>query len=234
MRESCFRGQGTGRRGQKRDEHHCALPPVPCPLIIMRRWYIRDAPTSLQLKEIAEALASGAVVLMPTDTIYGLHAVAANEDAVARIAEMKGRDEAKKPFIVLASSTSQFPDLGITATPEIVRALDSIWPAPLTAILPRGGTTLAVRIPALDWLRALIERTGPLVSTSANRSGEPAVDRPAALARDLQNSLDVVDGGVRTGEPSAILDLTSHEPRFIREGHPFFTQKVWKTLRNSL
>jgi tRNA A37 threonylcarbamoyladenosine synthetase subunit TsaC/SUA5/YrdC len=73
-----------------------------------------------------------------------------------------------------------------------------------------------------------------LVSTSANRSGEPAVDRPAALAQELQDVLDIVDGGVRTGEPSAILDLTGPEPRFIREGHPSFTQKVWKTLRNSL
>lgn len=209
----------------------------------MRRWHIAEAPTSLQLKEIAEALTDGSVVLMPTDTIYGLHAVASNGDAVARIAEMKGRDETNKPFIVLASSVSQFPDLGITARAEVVKALESIWPAPLTAILPVGAPpasgrrsmgTLAVRIPALEWLRALIERTGPLISTSANRSGEPAVDRPSALALDLQNGLDIVDGGVRSGEPSAILDLTGDEPRFIREGHASFTQKVWKTLRNSL
>ena len=200
----------------------------------MRRWHIDKSPTSLQLKEIADALAGGAVVLLPTDTIYGLHAVASNEEAVAKIVDMKGRDD-KKPFIVLASSTAQFPDLGITASPEIVNALGTIWPAPLTAILPRmSGSTLAVRIPAVDWLRALIERTGPLVSTSANRSGEPAVDRPAALAHDLQNRLDIVDGGVRGGEPSAILDLTVPEPRFIREGDPFFTQKVWKSLRKSL
>ena len=199
-----------------------------------RRWHIDDAPTTLQLNEIASALASGAVVLLPTDTIYGLHAVASNAEAVARIAEMKGRDEGKKPFIVLASSVAQFDDLGITADAETLSALATIWPAPLTAILPRGDATLAVRIPALDWLRALIERTGPLVSTSANRSGEPAVDRPSALARDLQNALDVVDGGIRSGEPSAILDLTCDEPRFIREGDPFFTQKVWKTLRKTL
>jgi L-threonylcarbamoyladenylate synthase len=199
----------------------------------MRRWYIGDAPTALQLNEIADALTSGSVVLLPTDTIYGLHAVASNEDAVAHLAEMKGRDKTK-PFIILASAISQLPDLGITASPEIVKALDSIWPAPLTAILPGVGKTLAVRIPALDWLRSLIERTGPLVSTSANRSGEAAVDRPSALAGDLQTELDIVDGGVRSGEPSAILDLTAPEPRFIREGDPPFTQKVWKTLRNSL
>lgn len=199
-----------------------------------RRWHIDDAPTTLQLNEIASTLLDGAVVLMPTDTIYGLHAVASNGEAVARIAELKGRDEQQKPFIVLASSPQQLPELGITADAETIAALAELWPAPLTAILPREGSTLAVRIPDVEWLRALIERTGPLVSTSANRSGEPAVDRPSALARDLQNALDIVDGGIRGGEPSAILDLTSGEPRFIRERDRFFTQKVWKTLRKSL
>jgi L-threonylcarbamoyladenylate synthase len=198
-----------------------------------RRWHIDGAPTALQLKEIASALVEGAVVLMPTDTIYGLHAVASNVEAIARIAELKGRDEQQKPFIVLASSALQLRELGITAEPEVVEALASLWPAPLTAILPRDTSTLAVRIPDVDWLRALIDRTGPLVSTSANRTGEPAVDRPGALARDLQQALDIVDGGIRGGEPSAILDLTGNEPRFIRERDSFFTQKVWKTLRKT-
>ncbi len=199
----------------------------------MRRWHFRDdAPSALQLSEIAAALTTGAVVLMPTDTIYGLHALAGNEAAVARIVEIKGRPD-DKAFIVLASTIEQLTELGITAAPEIMQALDSLWPAPLTVVLPRGASTLAVRIPALEWLRELLARTGPLVSTSANRSGDSPVDRPSALAQDLQSSLDVVDGGVRKAEPSAILDLTGHEPRFIREGDPFFTQKVWKTLRKT-
>jgi len=198
-----------------------------------RRWHIDGAPTALQLKEIAHALSEGSVVLMPTDTIYGLHAVVSNPAAVARIGELKGRDEQQKPFIVLASSAAQLPDLGIEVRPEVLAALTSLWPAPLTAILPRAGATLAVRVPDVEWLRALIDRTGPLVSTSANRSGEPAVDRPGALAGDLQNALDIVDGGIRGGEPSAILDLTGDEPRFIRERDALFTQKVWKTLRKT-
>lgn len=198
-----------------------------------RRWNIGEAPTAVQLNEIAAALSAGSVVLMPTDTIYGLHAVAGDAAAVERIAAMKGRD-GSKPFIVLASSVEQLAGLEVTARPDVMDALTAIWPAPLTAILPRGDSTLAVRIPAVEWLRELIGRTGPLVSTSANRSGEPPVDHPEALARPLQVDLDVVDGGVRRGEPSAILDLTGDEPRFIREGDFFFTQKVWKTLRKSL
>jgi L-threonylcarbamoyladenylate synthase len=208
----------------------------------MRRWYVRDAPSALQINEISQLFREGKVLLMPTDTIYGLHCLATDQAAVDRIGELKGREDTK-PFIVLASSIDQLTEIGIEADIDLLRRLNAIWPAPLTAILPlrtpipasRGASTLAVRIPALEWLRDLVARTGPLVSTSANRSGEPPVEAPAALARDLQNALDaVVDGGPRTGEPSAILDLTGTEPRFIREGEKSFTQNVWKTLRNSL
>jgi L-threonylcarbamoyladenylate synthase len=205
-------------------------------------WHIGEVPTALQRSEIANTLQAGKVVLMPTDTIYGLHALATDADAVARIAAIKGRDETK-PFIVLAGSPEQVADLGISADPALLAALGSIWPAPLTAILPlrhpiaasRGAASLAVRIPAVDWLRDLALRIGPLVSTSANRSGEPPVDHPDSLPRAVLERLDaIVDGGVRRGEPSALLDLTSAEPRFIREGDESFTQKVWKTLRKSL
>lgn len=207
-----------------------------------RRWHIDEAPTALQLTEIARLLREGNVAMLPTDTIYGLHAVATDADAVERIVEIKGRGETKS-FIVLAASVEQLRELGISARPELLQSLDAIWPAPLTAILPlkapipasRGAMTLAVRIPALDWLRDLAARTGPLVSTSANRSGEPAATSPQNVARDLQERIGaIVDGGIRDGEPSAILDLTGPEPRWIREGHQSFTQNLWKTLRNTL
>jgi L-threonylcarbamoyladenylate synthase len=207
-----------------------------------RRWSIAEAPSALQLTEIARTLAEGNVVLMPTDTIYGLHALALDDDAVARVVALKERSETK-PFVVLAASLDQLPLLGVDAPPETLAALGSIWPAPLTAILPlrtpiaasRGAISLAVRIPALDWLRELVRKSGPLVSTSANRSGEPAVDRPSALARELQDRVGaVVDGGPRAGEASTIVDLTSAEPHILRAGEHSFTQKVWKTLRKSL
>ena len=208
----------------------------------MRRWYIKEAPSALQINEIAALLRDGKVVLLPTDTIYGLHGVATDAAAVARIAELKGREDTK-PFIVLAASIDQLTEIGIEAEVDLLRRLNNIWPAPLTAILPlrqpvpasRGASSLAMRIPALDWLREHIARTCPLVSTSANRSGEPPVQTPLMLPSRLHEALDaVIDGGPRTGEPSAILDLTGAEPRFIREGEQSFTQNVWKTLRNSL
>lgn len=205
-------------------------------------WHIDDSPTSVQLNQIARLLSEGGVALLPTDTIYGLHAVATDADAVGRITAIKGRDDTK-PFVVIASATGQLAALGVTSPPELLRRLDALWPAPLTVILPirepvaasRGQRTIAVRIPDLPWLRELAGRTGPLVSTSANRAGEPPVGEPAELAHGLQEQIDaIVDGGPKRGKPSAILDLTGDEPVFLREGEISFTQKVWKSLWKSL
>ena len=208
----------------------------------MKRWTFEGAPTSLQLAEIERVLRDGGVVLLPTDTIYGLHALATDQAAADKVAGIKGRADTK-PFVVLGASIAQLEEIGIDIRPEVRKAIQALWPAPLTAILPlrrpipasRGAGTLAVRIPALDWLRQLVEASGPLLSTSANRSGEPPVDSPENLARELQNSLDgLADGGLCRSEPSTIVDFTADEPRLIREGDQFFSQKVWKTLRNSL
>jgi len=192
-----------------------------------RIWTTTDDAT---LDDIASVLARGGVVLLPTDTIYGLHASAANDDAVQRIAAMKERP-GEKPFITLAAAIADVAELGC-AVPEV---LNDIWPAPLTAILRRGDGTMAVRIPDVDWLRRLLGKSGPLVSTSANRSGEPPVSSPDLLAHDLHRSLDgVLDLGPREGKPSSIVDFTGETPRVTREGDPRFTQNLRKTLRISL
>lgn len=207
-----------------------------------RRWRIDGEPTNVQFHGVSSLLTAGGVVVLPTDTIYGLHAVATNAEAVERIIELKGRADTK-PLIVIASDVAQIVELGAVVDEPTRRFLEEIWPAPLTVILPlrhpipptRGASTVAVRIPDLPWLRTLAERTGPLVSTSANRSGENPVTSPAELAVELQEAVDgILDAGVREGAPSALLDLTTAEPRFIREGERSFTQNVWKTLRKSL
>ena len=178
---------------------------------------------------------------MPTDTIYGLHALANDKDAIANVASLKERDE--KPFVVIANSLAQIDELGVILSPSHRTVLETLWPAPLTAVAAlrasiaasRGAKSIAVRIPDLSWLRELLAITGPLASTSANRSGEPHVSQPDDLAKDILDALDgVVDRGPSVGKPSAIVDFTSDEPRLIRAGEESFTQKLRKTLRKSL
>ena len=193
----------------------------------MRRWKIDGEPSPATLDEIASVLVAGGIVLMPTDTIYGLHAIPSSS---ARIRALKGRDE-DKPFVTIASSVEQIESLGI----HVIDALRELWPASLTAILEKNHSTIAIRVPDLDWLRALLDRTGPLVSTSANRSGEPPITSPDDLAHDLQNALEgIVDAGPREGKPSAIVDFTGDEPRVLREGDSRFAQILRKSLRKTL
>jgi tRNA threonylcarbamoyl adenosine modification protein (Sua5/YciO/YrdC/YwlC family) len=195
----------------------------------VKRWQIAGAPTESQLDEIASLLRSGGIVLLPTDTIYGLHALA-NDASRARIAAIKSRDAGKR-FVIIAASVAQLDSMGA----EVPSSLNNIWPAPLTAIVRRGEETIAARVPDLKWLRDLLERTGPLISTSANRTGEPPITIADALPDELVRAIDgMVDAGPRTGKPSAIVDFTETEPRFIREGDPGFTQELRKTLSKNL
>jgi len=208
----------------------------------MRRWTAAPQPNAADIGAIAEVLRGGGVMLLPTDTIYGLHGVATDDRAIGRIAAMKGRDAAK-PFVVIGASMQQLQDIGVDFGARARQVLQSLWPAPLTAILPlrlpvaasRGAATLAVRVPDLEWLRALVAICGPLASTSANLSGEAPVETPEMLSHALQTSLDgIVDAGPLKGEPSVIVDFTGDSTRITREGDTVFTQKVWKTLRKSM
>jgi len=199
----------------------------------MKYWRVEGVPDGDVLDELAAILIAGGVALLPTDTIYGLHAVAANQQAVDRIAAMKERPS-EKAFVVIASSVEQLETMGVIV-PEVLR---NIWPAPLTAILRSGETTVAARVPDLSWLRNLLDRTGPLVSTSANRSGEPPVTSPEMLERTMQYRLDaLLDQGIHDGKPSTIVDFTESNgcaPRLVREGDPGFTQILRKSLWKDL
>jgi len=195
----------------------------------VKRWQIAGAPTESQLDEIAALLRSGGIVLLPTDTIYGLHALA-NDASAARIAAIKSRGQEKR-FVIISASVAQLRSMGA----EVPEKLNNIWPAPLTAVLRRGSETIAARVPDLRWLRDLLERTGPMISTSANRRGEPPITIANALPDELLSAIEgVVDAGPQNGKPSAIVDFTETEPRFIREGDLRFSQDLRKTLSKKL
>ena len=197
---------------------------------------------SAEIENVARILSGGGVAILPTDTIYGYHCLAGDAKAVARIAALKDRDDTK-PFIVLGHSLGQLESAGASFTESARAALRELWPGPLTAIVPvtrpiaasRGAATIGVRIPDLAWLQELLAKTGPLASTSVNRSGEVPLVSPAGLSSELRQSIDVlIDAGPLAGKASTIVDFTGDEPRVLREGEHFFTQKVWKTLRKSL
>lgn len=177
------------------------------------------------LSAAAAVVRSEGVILLPTETFYGLAVDPASQRAVDRVYALKGRPD-HMPLPVLCSDWQQVEDLVVV--PEAVRpALRRLWPGPLTVVLrlreqlpASGSSTLAVRVPGHDLVRALLYRTGPLTGTSANRSGaEPAVDADAAL-RSLDGAPDLVlDGGLCPGGGSTtIVDLTRSPARVLRQG----------------
>ncbi len=138
------------------------------------------------------------------------------------------RRGASKPLLVLFGARRQLAPLGVTAPETTLDRFFGIWPAPLTVVLPlaapipasRGASSLAVRMPAHEGLRALLERIGPVTGTSLNRADEPPCADPDEAARAMPGEVDVfVDGGPTPGGlASTLIDATVEPPRVLRAG----------------
>jgi L-threonylcarbamoyladenylate synthase len=178
----------------------------------------------------SEVIASGGVIAFRTDTFYGLGADPFNRVAVARIRELKGRED-DKPILLLISDVDQVARVIAEKSETFVRAANAFWPGPLTIIgaavasLPEaitaGTGTVGVRLPAAESVRELVQECGGiLTATSANPSGSKPACSAAQVAAYFPRGLDlIVDGGlVTTTEPSTILDATTSSPRVVREG----------------
>lgn len=162
---------------------------------------------------LAERLARGGVLAIPTESSYGLAVDPRNAEAVALVYRIKGRPP-ERPLPVVAAGVDQLAALGIDPRDPILVALGRLWPAPLTAVLPvarplpasAGSATLAVRVPAHRRLRRLLAEIGPVTATSANPSGEaPVLDPEAAAALVAGVDAAVVDDGRLPGGPPSTL-----------------------------
>ena len=192
------------------------------------RLYSAGDPVSL--REAAEIVRWGGLVVYPTDTLYGLGTNALDPSAVDRLLEVKGRSAARGLPVLLADPAAA-ATLVAEWPPVAAELAARFWPGALTLVLPRSaqvpdlvaaGATVALRIPDHPVTRALIREAGcPLIGTSANRSGEaPATTAQAAVAA-LGSEMDVVlDGGPSpVGRPSSVLALSSPPTaRILRAG----------------
>lgn len=187
-------------------------------------------PTNDALDDAAEALRRGELVVMPTETVYGLAADAMNPDAVRRIFAAKGRPS-DNPLIVHLASLDDL-DLVAADIPNEARKLaDRFWPGPLTMVLKKqphvpyvttgGLETVAVRVPAHPVARELIRRAGtPIAAPSANPFMGLSPTRVEHLDRNLiaQVSLVIEGGASFVGLESTVVDLTQDTPRLLRPG----------------
>ncbi len=181
------------------------------------------------IEAAAQAVQRGGLVVLPTDTVYGIGADAFDHAAVQALLDAKGRGREMPPPVLISAATT-LPALA-TGVPSYVEALtEAFWPGPLTLVCEQqpsltwdlGETrgTVAVRMPDHEIALALLERTGPLAVSSANLSGLPAATEAAAADGMLGESVEVVlDGGPSPkGEASTILDVRGERPRLLRLG----------------
>lgn len=175
------------------------------------------------VEDINQKIAQGAIGIIPTDTVYGIVARAADPRAVARLYGLKHRE--LKPGTVIAANINQLVELGIKR--RYLTAVAQFWPGAVSIEIPhqleylhQGTGRQAFRIPDDQELLSLLEITGPLQTTSANSPGEPPANNLTEAKKYFGNQVDFyVDGGDRSGRPpSTIIRVVDDAIEIIREG----------------
>ncbi|HAY82337.1 MAG TPA: threonylcarbamoyl-AMP synthase [Planctomycetaceae bacterium] len=186
-----------------------------------------------------EAIAAGKVVAVPTETVYGLAANALNEEAVDRLLAAKGRPVGQPLALAVKSvddALDYVPDMSVIGT----RLARRCWPGPITlvfedhhpdsltqqlpetvkkAVIP--SKTVGLRVPDHHLLQAILRlNAGPLVLTSANKSGEPAAITADKVAEDLGDTIDLIvdDGPCRFAQASSVVQIHGQQVKLLREG----------------
>lgn len=179
----------------------------------------------ITLQEAAQALLRGRVGVIPTDTVYGLVARASDVQAVAKLYALKHRQH--KPGTVIAANVEQLMKLGV---PEaFLRRVAHWWPASLSVEIPlsenlnylhQATGRQAFRVVADEVVRALLEQTGPLATSSANQPGLPGSVTIEEAEAYFEDEVDFyVDGGDLSGRaPSTIIRVADDGIEVIREG----------------
>ena len=182
-------------------------------------------------QQAVDILRNGGVVAFPTETVYGLGALATDEQAVQKIFEAKGRPS-DNPLIVHIGNKEEVKKYASVITSEAEKLMDAFWPGPLTLIFNKipgiiaanvtpGVETVGIRMPdhpvALQLLRELGQ---PLAAPSANRSGKPSPTAAIHVEKDLQGLIPLILDGGQTGVglESTVIDMTTTPPVILRPG----------------
>jgi L-threonylcarbamoyladenylate synthase len=181
------------------------------------------------VRRAVDALRAGQLVVLPTDTVYGVAADAFHLDATARLFRARGADRSA-PLAVFVRSPKQLPGLTSSVTEVAERLVAAYWPGPLTLVLPAepnlrwdlGATqgTVGVRMPLDEVALEVVRAVGPLAVSTAARVGRPPPPDAAAAATELGDDVEVVlDDGPRDSDVrSTMVDLTRREPVILRPG----------------
>ncbi len=183
-------------------------------------------------KAIIPTLQRGGIGVLPTDTLYGIVGSAYHPETVKRIYALRRRNP-QKPMIVLIGKPSDAERFGVLLDADVKKFLKRVWPGPVSVILPqdprrkelikkfrylhRGTKTLAFRLPAPRWLRALLKKTGPLVAPSANFEGLPPAKTMREAKKYFHARVDFyADAGRRDQKPSSLIAVKGRRISVLR------------------
>ncbi len=204
----------------------------------------------MTIDEIAECLLNGGVALLPTDTVYGLAASPLHPTAVARIFSLKARPQTHNLPIMVASA-NDMAALGVDMNGYVQKILASDYvPGDITMVMGfqdtpsrrnrdkslswlEGREEVAIRIPNHPQMLAILEKTGPLLVTSANRHGNPTTPLTVEeVLADLTDAPDMaIDGGIVENVPSTIINCRSTPPVIERSGRILY-KELFNLLNN--
>jgi tRNA threonylcarbamoyl adenosine modification protein (Sua5/YciO/YrdC/YwlC family) len=181
---------------------------------------------TIGIDEAVAALLRGDVVVLPTDTVYGLAARAEDPAAVRRIFDLKSRPRDKAVQVLVPDA--DWLDRLARPSEHARRLAAAFWPGPLTIVLPASRDappaavsdgTIGLRVPDHPVSLDILSRVGPLVASSANRSGETTPAAVEAIRRLFGDGVAAyVDAGTIAGHASTVVDLSSGVPVIVREG----------------
>jgi len=185
-----------------------------------------DDPRALQ--QALDTLQQGGLVAFPTDTVYGLGALAFDPISIECLYAVKGR-ESSKAIPILICDLGELSQVAATIDSRTRRLAERFWPGPLTLVVPRHPSlpevltpypTVGVRMPDHPVALAFIKRTGPLAVTSANLSGQPSATTAGEVLAYLRGRIDLLlDGGPTPGGVSStVVDCSGPDLAILRQG----------------
>ncbi len=185
-------------------------------------------PSPRSIQRVVDILRNGGVIAYPTDTVYGIGCDIFNKKAIERIYQLKRKDK-KSPLSFVCSDLSHISEFAKISN-YAYRIMKRHLPGPYTFILNASSSvpkvlmprkkTVGIRIPDNNITLSIVKTLGnPVISTSANISGQETGSDPYDIESQLKHSLDeIVDGGILAGDPSTVIDLTGDMPVVLREG----------------
>ncbi len=190
-------------------------------------------------EKLIRLINEGKLIIMPTDTIYGIIGDATKEEVIEKVYEVKERNH-NKPLLILVSNMEMLKELTLEIPELTKKIINKFWPGPLTILFKKSNKVsnkltanspyIAIRMPNDKRLLNIMDKIGkPLISTSANISSHDAIMNPNQLEKRMREKIDyIVEEGTIENEASTLIKIENNHIEILREGALASKIKEWQ------